>query len=151
VAYPKLKHEGRASVKKPASLKTTKRKCWKVFSQWIRLKDSDEGGTASCYTCGALAHYKDLHAGHAIPGRHNAVLFDEDIVKPQCPRCNIFGSGQYHIFATKLIKEHGMDWWENKLIGAKKPVKYTRTDLEELLAEFDRKVAEIAMLRRTVE
>jgi hypothetical protein len=138
-------------VKKPASLKTTKRKCWKVFSQWIRLKDSDEGGTASCYTCGTLAHYKDLHAGHAIPGRHNAVLFDEDIVKPQCPICNVWKGGMYHVFATKLIKEHGMEWWDAKLAGSKEVVKWTAADLEEKLQFYNRKVADIAMLRRTVE
>jgi hypothetical protein len=138
-------------VKRQPSLRSLKKKVWRAFSLWIRSKGADEGGTEYCFTCSTPHHWKELHAGHAIPGRTNAVLFDEDIVKPQCPRCNIFGSGQYHIFATKLIKEHGMDWWENKLIGAKKPVKYTRADLEELLAEFDRKVCELAMLRRTVE
>jgi hypothetical protein len=138
-------------MKNKPSLRALKKKVWKAFSLWIRLRDADEGGTVSCYTCGALMHWKESHAGHAIPGRTNAVLFDPEIVRTQDPKCNLFGGGMYHIFATKLIKEHGLEWWENKLIGAKKPVKYTRTDLEELLADFDRKVCELAMLRRTVE
>jgi hypothetical protein len=48
----------------------------------------------------------------------NAVLFDEEIVKPQCVACNIFLRGNYTIFTTKLIKQHGMQWWENKLINS---------------------------------
>lgn len=136
--------------KKP-SLRSLKKKVWKVFSQWIRLKDADEGGTVQCYTCGCLMHWKESHAGHAIPGRHNAVLFDEDIVKTQCPKDNLFGGGMYHVFATKLIKEHGMEWWEAKLAGAKQVVKWTAADLEEKLQFYNRKVSEIAMVRRTVE
>ena len=37
----------------------------------------------------------------------------------------------YHVFATKLIKEHGMEWWEKKLVDSHKAVKWTRIDIEE--------------------
>jgi hypothetical protein len=122
---------GKRFMGKKPTLRSLKERCWKVFSEYVRRKDADEGGTERCYTCGTPFHWKELHAGHAIPGRHNAVLFDEDIVKPQCPRDNIFGGGMYHIFATNLIKEHGLDWWEAKLAGSKQTVKWTRIDLEE--------------------
>jgi hypothetical protein len=133
------------------TVRSLKKKAWKIFSQWIRLKDTDEGGTAYCYTCGDPKHWKELQAGHAIPGRHNSVLFDEEIVRPQCAPCNIWKRGCYHVFTTKLIKENGLIWWEGKLTGSKRIVKYDRVDLEELIEKYNRKVAEIAMLRRTVE
>lgn len=120
-------------MKKKPTLSAVKKKAWKAFSEYIRRKDADAGGTERCYTCGKLAHWKELHAGHAIPGRHNAVLFDQDIVRPQCPVCNIWKGGNYPIFTTKLIKENGMEWWESKLAGAGRIVKYTRADLEELI------------------
>jgi hypothetical protein len=131
----------RKAKKKPVkSLRTLKNSMWKLFSEYVRRKDADEGGTVSCYTCGKLMFWKESHAGHAIPGRHNAVLFDLDIVKPQCPRDNIFLGGRYEIFTTKLIKENGMDWWEEKLANARKVVKHTRADLEQMISDYQEKL-----------
>ena len=129
-------------MKKP-TLRSLKKKAWTLFSQYVRRKDADEGGTVSCYTCEKLLHWKEAHAGHGIPGRHNAVLFDLDIVKPQCPRDNIFLGGRYEVFTTKLIKENGMDWWEKKLAGAREVVKLTRADLESLIEQMKANLAEL--------
>lgn len=129
-------------MKKP-TLRSLKNKCWRLFSEYIRRKDADAGGTESCYTCGGLAHWKELHAGHAIPGRHNAVLFDEDIVKPQCPVCNVWKGGMYHVFTTRLIREHGLPWWEGKLEGSKKVVKWDRIDLEDKINFYRAKLSEL--------
>jgi len=126
--------------RKKATLSSLKKKAWKLFSEWIRRKDADEGGTVECYTSGKLMHWKEAHAGHAIPGRHNAVLFDADIVKPQSPVDNIWKGGQYHIFATKLIKEHGLEWWERKLVESRRVVKYTAADLEDLIEDLKQKL-----------
>jgi hypothetical protein len=144
-----LAWDGGSSLKKTQpNLRALKAKCWKKFSEWIRRKDADEGGTERCFTCLKLAHWKELHAGHAIPGRHNAVLFDEEIVRPQCPICNIWKGGQYHIFATKLIKEHGMEWWDQKLIDSRKVVKYTAADLEDLILDLKQKLERLDDRRR---
>jgi hypothetical protein len=128
-----------AKVKKP-TLSGLKRKAWKLFSEWIRRKDADEGGTVSCYTCGKPIYWKEAHAGHAIPGRHNAVLFDADIVRPQCPRDNLFLGGRYEVFAAKLIRENGLEWFEKKLSGAREVVKYSRSDLEEIINLYREKL-----------
>jgi hypothetical protein len=130
---------------KAKSLRTLKAKAWALFSEWVRRKDADEGGTVACYTCGKLMFWKEAHAGHAIPGRHNAVLLDEDIVRPQCPRDNIFMGGRYEIFTAKLIRENGLEWFENKLAGARQVVKYTRSDLEDLIQIYRRKLASLGV------
>jgi hypothetical protein len=121
-----------------------KQKAWKLVSEYVRRKDADEGGTAACYTCGVLAHWKDLHAGHAIPGRHNAVLFDVDIIRPQCPRDNLFLGGRYEIFAAKLIRENGLEWFEKKLSDARKVTKFSRADIEDLIALYKQKLEGLA-------
>lgn len=125
---------------KKTALRTLKAKAWKLFSEFVRRKHADAGGTEYCYTCGVPAHWTLLQAGHAIGGRHNAVLFDEEIVKPQCVRCNVFMRGQYHIFTTKLIKERGMSWWEGKIEGSREVVKLTRADFEALIAAYKEKL-----------
>lgn len=70
-----------------------------------------------------------MQAGHAIGGRHNAVLFDLDLIRVQCVQCNVFLHGNYHIFTTKLIRENGLEWWEQKLANSRRIVKLTRLDL----------------------
>lgn len=127
-------------MKKKPTLKGLKAKAWKLFSEWVRRKDADEGGSERCFTCGVPKHWKELQCGHAIPGRHNAVLLDEEICRPQCPRCNVWMGGNYPIFTTKLIKEKGMDWWENKLSGARAIVKLTRGDYEGLIEMYKKKL-----------
>ena len=128
---------------KKQTLRNLKKKAWKLFSEWIRRKDADEGGTERCYTCEAPKFWRELHAGHAIPGRHNAVLLDPEIVRPQCPICNIWKGGMYHVFATKLIKENGMEWWEKKLNASRLAVKYTRGDFETIIEDYKRKLDEL--------
>jgi hypothetical protein len=85
-------------------------------------------------------HWKQLQAGHAIGGRNNAVLFDADICRPQCVGCNVFNRGNYPIFASKLIRENGLEWFESKLAGARKTVKLTRIDLEDLIVNYKKKL-----------
>lgn len=130
-------------MKRRPTLRSLKAKCWGLFSQYIRRKDADEGGTERCYTCGTLAHWKELQCGHAIGGRRNAVLFDESICRPQCYVCNCIKHGEHGIFATKLIQEHGMDWWLEKQRGASGVLKYTRSDLEDLAGVYKQKLQEL--------
>jgi hypothetical protein len=111
-----------------------------VFSEYVRRRGADAGGTERCYTCGAPNHWKALQCGHAIGGRHNAVLFDEDICRPQCVRCNVMLRGNYPIFTTNLIKENGLEWWEGKLAGARQVVKWARSDLEDLIQTYKQKL-----------
>lgn len=128
-------------MKKKPTLSGLKKKAWKIVSEFVRRKDADEGGTTVCFTCGAYLHWKyDAQAGHAIPGRHNAVLLDTEIIRPQCYACNCHRRGMHHIFATKLIQEHGMAWWESKLEQARQVVKYTRSDLEDLIESYKKKL-----------
>ena len=127
-------------MKKP-SIKSLKNKAWKLLSEYIRRKDADEGGTTNCYTCDLPIHWKyEAQAGHAIGGRHNAVLFDVEILRPQCVACNVFRRGNYPIFTTKLIKENGMEWWEKKLEDSRQLVKLTRDDYEEIIESYKTKL-----------
>ena len=117
------------------TLPALKRKAWKLLSLLVR-KSAGPEGTALCYTCGAEHKISELQAGHAIPGRTGSTLLDEEIIRPQCQLCNIWKRGQYHIFATKLIQENGMEWWERKLLGTYQVKKWNRAELEEKIASY---------------
>lgn len=70
------------------SLKREKAKTWKAFSIYIRTRDcirtTGDPTKGSCITCNKPFDFKNLQAGHAIGGRNNSVLFDEEIVYGQC-------------------------------------------------------------------
>ena len=95
---------------------------WDWFSIYIRLKYANKKGMAKCYTCGKALPIKDLQAGHAIMGRSNAVLFNEEIVRPQCQWCNVWLGGNLGVFVQKLIEENSLEWWEKKQKEGKKVV-----------------------------
>ena len=121
---------------KGRSLASLKKLAWKLLSLKIRRQASNSWGNCKCYTCGATHRYQELQAGHAIGGRHGAVLFDTDIIRPQCVACNVFLRGNYPIFVTKLIKEHGLDWWESKLLQSRQVRKWSRNELEDLIKRY---------------
>lgn len=128
---------------KTKSRRATKTAAWKLFSEYVRRKYADANGLARCYTSGVVAHWRELQCGHAIGGRHNAVLFDEEICRPQSVSENVFKRGNYPVFITKLIQENGLDWWQKKLADSRQIVKLTRADLEEIIAHYKAKIAEL--------
>lgn len=129
--------------KRKPTLRGLKKKLWTIFSEYIRRKDADEGGTNYCFTCGQPKFWKELHAGHFVGGRTNSVLFNEEIVKPQCLMCNVFLNGNYGPYTLKMIDLHGREKVESFLSLKHQVKKYTRPDLEELIAVYKQKVAEL--------
>ena len=73
---------------KQKSISSLKKEAWTVFSAYIRQRDADDRGMVRCVTCGSLKFWKDGDAGHFLPGRGNAILFDERGVHFQCKPCN---------------------------------------------------------------
>lgn len=129
--------------KKKKSLRSLKAKAWKLVSEYVRRADADEGGMNRCYTCGRLAHWTELHAGHFVPGRGNSVLFDERVIRPQCPVCNLWRGGAYHAYTLKMIDEVGREKVEELLALKSKVVKYSHSDLEDLIETYKTKLEAI--------
>ena len=96
----------RKNVKKP-SIKSAKKKAWDTFSKWVRLSNADSDGYVWCY-CGKKIHWKESHASHLIPGRGNAILFDERGVYPSCMQCNIFKAGNLLEYMKFLERKLGV-------------------------------------------
>lgn len=129
--------------KKRLTKKVTKKNVWIIFSQYIRLKYADANGNDTCYTCGVKKPWREMQTGHAIGGRTNSILFDEEIVRPQCVRCNIFLGGNYTEFVTKLIKEKGMKWWDKKLLDSKTVKKFNKSDLQNLYEHYKSEIEKL--------
>jgi hypothetical protein len=136
------KTKKRAKVK---SVKNLRHLAWNLLSKIIRQSNVDHRDIGKCFTCDQEEHWKYLQAGHAIGGRHNAVLFDESIIRTQCATCNFFRRGNYQIFVTKLIEENGMDWWKQKLSDSKVLKTYTRSDYETMIENYRERLEKLDM------
>lgn len=130
------------SGKAPLTIRKLKKKAWAQFSKYIRHKYADKNGNVKCYTCGKIIpaigtkEIKGAEAGHGLAGRGNAILFDEELVKPQCYICNVIKGGNYDVFHAKLIKENGFKWFQEKLKLKNKTKQFTREELEELYNKY---------------
>lgn len=124
--------------KRKKSLQSLKHKAWKLFSLWIRQKDADHRGFNYCVSCGKVDHWKSLQAGHFIPKSHGLVYyFHEKNVHPQCERCNIWDKENAKIkYMQFMIDKYGIAVIAELQELKQMPVKYSRTDYEELIKKF---------------
>jgi hypothetical protein len=123
--------------------KSLKNKCWKLFSEWVRRRDADEGGTVYCVTCRIPIFWKEAHAGHFVPGRTNAVLFHPEITNPQCPVCNLWRGGNYQAYTLYMLDKYGRAKVDEFLALRRQVKKFTRADLEGLIEEYKNKLTEM--------
>ena len=107
-----------------------------VFSQYIRLKNSDNG-IATCFTCGKKDHWKKLQNGHFQSRKHYSTRWHEQNCQVQCAGCNVFRYGEQYKFALNLDNTYYSGLAEELHIEANKTVKLDNTDLEMLIEKYE--------------
>lgn len=103
-----MKSTDRKANKRPKDRRYWKSKAWEHFSRFIRLRDADQYGIATCCTCGRSKPWKQLQAGHYITRAREATLFDERNVHAQCAGCNKWQGGRpldYEVFLDRRYGE----------------------------------------------
>jgi len=133
--------------KKKPTVSSLKKKCWTVFSLYIRTRDCLKTTGCKdwglCVTCGKRYHIKLLQAGHFIPGRHNANLFSEKGTHAQCYNCNINLRGNTLEYRRQIIQMYG-DGADTRLEDEAQQIKkFTPQDLIELEGYYKNKIKEI--------
>lgn len=142
-AEPCFKEAKRHTRKKLLPLKSLEKKLDRVFSEYIRRRDANEGGTVSCVTCGKLMHWKECHASHFVKRQHRSTRWDERNVHAQCPRENVYMGGSQDLMAGYILDKYGIAVLEELLELRERIVKYTRQDLIDLIEHFNRKIVEL--------
>lgn len=84
-----------------------KKKLDEIFSQYIRLKHSNDKGYCRCISCGRIHFWKDIQNGHYMSRRYLSTRFHENNCRPQCVSCNIFNQGNAQMYRRGLISEIG--------------------------------------------
>lgn len=116
-----------------------------VFSQFIRLRDSDENGYISCYCCGAVAHYSECDCMHFMPRAHQNTRFSEDNCRSGCKVCNQAKGGNLAAFGEHLERDRpgSVEALEEQ---ARAPYKYDVPELKGLISYYSK---EVARMRKT--
>tara|TARA_R110002020_G_scaffold212120_1_gene418537 strand:+ start:2761 stop:3168 length:408 start_codon:yes stop_codon:yes gene_type:complete len=117
-----------------------KKKLDQIFSLYIRLKNSNDFGVATCFTCGKLDSYKRLQNGHFQSRKFLATRFDEENCQVQCSGCNIFRYGEQYKFAVNLNAKYGEGTAEELQRKARQTIKISRTDYEDYIGYYKRLV-----------
>lgn len=140
---PKKKTRKKTNINKTA---------WRWFSLFIRARDcleqtgSLDGGC--CVTCGMYYPFKQLQAGHCIDGRHDSILFDEQLVNIQCSHCNKsvgYGGlgGNYAKYHIWYIQKYGLKDFTMKTILSQQVVKLSSSELIEIADKYRLKYKEL--------
>ncbi len=81
----------------------------RIFSEYIRLRDSDDLGYCTCISCGKVQYWKDVDNGHLINRKHMTVRFNEKNCHAQCRSCNRFSEGELAQYTAAFIDRYGRD------------------------------------------
>jgi len=126
-----------------------KKNAWNAFSKYIRLKECYETAgnyfAGKCCTCGAIKPIEQLDAGHFIPGRNDAILFDERGVHIQCRACNRFHQGRWPEYREYMLARYGMETIEELLQQRKQIKQYSVEELKAIAKEYRRKIKELEL------
>jgi hypothetical protein len=125
------------------NIKTWKQIAWKFCSEYNRRKMATYDGYTRCVTCGTVAHWSELQAGHIIDGRGNAILFCDDAIFPQCYACNCCKHGNKVNYVRWFIDKFGLRKLDELCALAKKPLKRRVEDYEVLIEEYKSKIAKL--------
>lgn len=123
----------------------TDAKLWKVFSEFIRLRDSDTEGICTCFTCGFRAEWKRFDCGHGIPRQHKATKYSEVNNHAQCKRCNGFEGGQQARYKEEVNKRYGEGTWERLEIQSRKICKIGKFEIETMTTHYKKLVKELKL------
>lgn len=106
----------------------------KDFQKMIRVESADAHGICTCVTCGTKRHWKDLDAGHYLPG--NSVKFVEINCHCQCVRCNQHLSGNLIKYAKFMLDEYGDKAVADLELARNQTRSYTRDQLLDMRLTF---------------
>ena len=110
---------------------------------------TDHRGFVECYTCGKVAHWKTVDAGHFQSRAKFSTRWmcdpEEGMVNvaPQCKSCNGFRSGEQFKFARRLDAEFGEGTAETIEQMSNQTRKYSAEELEALIEVYNRRLRKL--------
>jgi hypothetical protein len=115
-------------------LATVRRTLWRKFSAYVKERDGPV-----CFSCGKrdLAG-QDWQAGHMFKSEGNArIRYSPLNVHSQCGRCNLWLRGNTAPYVDKFLRSYGLEQFQRLSALAGGIKRWTRPEMEELIAALD--------------
>lgn len=128
---------------KKRSIPVLQKELDRIFSIFIRMRDSNEQGIIRCITCGAILTFRTAQCGHFWSRRHISVRWDEQNTASQCVKCNIFDQGANQKFASALQRKYGESILQILEIRKNNVCKMSQFQYEILIKEYQSKVRQL--------
>lgn len=119
----------------------------KVFSLYIRLRDSMPNGFFKCISCGQIKRFENADCGHFYGRKHMATRFDEDNCSAECSSCNRFVSDHLINYQTNLIKKIGVGRFDLLGVKSRSSKKWCDFELEEMIKHYTNEVKRLMTLK----
>lgn len=116
----------------------SKHKADRYFSKYIRERDANYAGIATCITCGRAT--TDFDAGHFISRRYLATRYDERNCNAQCMKCNRFESGRQYEHGLAIDVKYGEGTAKELLGKSQTTTRFTQMDFEEIAKKYKDKL-----------
>lgn len=107
----------------------------KVFSEYIRLRDS-MGGYFRCISCGKIKPYEQADCGHYHSRTHMATRFDEDNCHAECRSCNRFSADHLIGYRKNLVLKIGQGRFDLLDFKASQTKKWSDFELKALIGHY---------------
>lgn len=114
----------------------------RVFSEFIRLRDSKDG-YFTCCSCWEMKPYEQADAGHFINRKWMATRYREDNVHAQCRACNRFDEGNSVGYARFMDKKYGAEHVDMLMAMKREPQKWTDFELDLLIKDYRQRVKDL--------
>jgi len=123
--------------------KTIKAKLDRIFSEFVRLRDSNSQYYGSCISCGKLVFWREADCGHFVNRQHMSLRFNERNCNLQCRSCNRFDEGNNIGYAKGLIHKYGKGVIDSLFV-----IKHQRSNIEDfeakvLIEHYKQKIKEL--------
>lgn len=115
----------------------------RVFSKYIRLRDTDENGYFTCPTCGKVKPFEKADCSHYWSRSHMSTRWDEENTLVECSFCNRFDSSHLDGLGKYLKKKLGEQKFELLNWRHNQPAKFSEFELGQMIIEYEKKVAQL--------
>lgn len=116
----------------------------KVFSRYIRLRDTDDNGYFKCPTCGRILPFDQADCSHYWSRTHYSTRWNEDNCVVECKHCNRFDSSHLDGLGRHLKKKLGEQRFELLHWLHHQPKDLDEFELATLIKDYQKKVIALA-------
>lgn len=114
----------------------------RVFSQFIRKRDTKDGW-GKCCSCGKRIAYEKGDCGHFINRRFMATRWREDNSHFQCRRCNRFEEGNGVGYTLFMIDKYGREHVEYLRVLKNETMRFSVGEIELMIKDYKQKLKEL--------